>query len=193
LVRELIRGQRLSQHEVARRLGRDVSWVNRRLQLLIALPDQALSAVRAGRLSTWSAVRVLVPLARANSDHGDRFLAALEATPLSTREQRTWFEHYGHASRGTRERMVDQPRLFLEALQAKEAEHAGKQLQDGPEGACDADLRLLEAVFARLMRRLSRLGSVPAFLPPAFCRLEVAMSKLAKLAGALADREEGAR
>lgn len=34
LLRELISGGQLSQHEVARRCGRDVSWVSRRLQLL---------------------------------------------------------------------------------------------------------------------------------------------------------------
>ena len=57
----------LSQHEVARRCGRDVSWVSRRLQLLSGLPDAALAAVRGGKLSSWAANRVVVPLARANA------------------------------------------------------------------------------------------------------------------------------
>jgi ParB family transcriptional regulator, chromosome partitioning protein len=57
LLRELTQGLGLSQLEVARRCGRDDSWVNRRLQLLSALPDAALAAVRDGRLSTWSASR----------------------------------------------------------------------------------------------------------------------------------------
>src|SRR5271165_6088782 len=38
-LRELVQGQGLSQHELARRCGRDVSWVSRRLQLLSGLPD----------------------------------------------------------------------------------------------------------------------------------------------------------
>ena len=42
-----------SQHEVARRSGRDVSWVSRRLQSLSGLPDAALAAVRDGHLSSW--------------------------------------------------------------------------------------------------------------------------------------------
>ena len=42
------RGLGLSQHEVARRCGRNVSWVSRRLQLLSGLPDAALVAVREG-------------------------------------------------------------------------------------------------------------------------------------------------
>ena len=53
LVRELVQGLGLSQHEVARRGGRDVSWVSRRLQLLAELPDAIVAAVIEGRLSSW--------------------------------------------------------------------------------------------------------------------------------------------
>jgi transcriptional regulator with XRE-family HTH domain len=67
LLRELISGAQLSQHEVARRCGRDVSWVSRRLQLLGGLSDALLEAVRQGLVSTWAAVRILGPLARANA------------------------------------------------------------------------------------------------------------------------------
>jgi ParB family chromosome partitioning protein len=70
LIRELMQGLGLSQHDLARRCGRDVSWVNRRLQLLSGLPDAALTAVRDGRLSSWAANRVVVPLARANPGGG---------------------------------------------------------------------------------------------------------------------------
>ena len=68
LLRELMQGQGLSQHDLARRCGRDVSWVSRRLQLLSGLPDAALAAVRDGKLSSWAANRVVVPLARANAE-----------------------------------------------------------------------------------------------------------------------------
>jgi len=57
LVRELVQGLGLSQHEVARGCGRDVSWVSRRLQLLSGLSDAALVAVIDGRLSSWAASR----------------------------------------------------------------------------------------------------------------------------------------
>jgi ParB family transcriptional regulator, chromosome partitioning protein len=65
LMRELMQGLGLSQHDLARRCGRDVSWVSRRLQLLSGLSDAALTAVRDGKLSSWSASRIVVPLARA--------------------------------------------------------------------------------------------------------------------------------
>ena len=108
LLRELVQGLGLSQHDVARRCGRDVSWVSRRLQLLSGLPDAALAAVRGGRLSSWAANRVVVPLARANAEHAERLLAALAGAPLTTRELRCWFEHYQQA-RAFRPRAHGQP------------------------------------------------------------------------------------
>src|ERR1700730_4148901 len=55
LLRELTQALGLTQREVARRCGRDNSWVARRLQLLTAVPDTALDAVRNGQLSSWAA------------------------------------------------------------------------------------------------------------------------------------------
>jgi ParB-like chromosome segregation protein Spo0J len=69
LLRELIDGQHLSQREAARCCGRDASWVQRRLLLLHSLPEGVLEAVSAGSVSSWAAVRVFAPLARANAEH----------------------------------------------------------------------------------------------------------------------------
>jgi len=77
VLRELLIGERVSQHELARRCGHDVSWVNRRLQLLQGLPDSVLAAVCAGQLSAWAASRIVVPLARANTEHAEHLLQAL--------------------------------------------------------------------------------------------------------------------
>jgi hypothetical protein len=64
-------------------------------------------------------------LARANSEHAERLLAMLAATPLSTRELQCWFEHYQQTLRTAREHMVNRPRLFIDTLQANTARHAG--------------------------------------------------------------------
>jgi ParB family chromosome partitioning protein len=133
LLRALMADQGLSQHDVARRCGRDVSWVSRRLHLLSGLPDAALAAVRGGRLSTWAANRVVAPLARANAEHAERLLTALADAPLSSRELHCWFEHYQKAFRSAREHMVSRPRLFLDALRANGEQRAGERLRDGPE------------------------------------------------------------
>ena len=178
LLRELMQGQGLSQHDLARRCGRDASWVSRRLQLLSGLPDAALAAVRTGKLSAWAANRVVVPLARANAAHADRLLAALAASPLSTRELQCWFAHYQQAAQTVRERMVGDPRLFLDALRANDERRAGARLRDGPEGECVVDLRCLEAVIARLTDRAAALQSVPTALIEAVPRLWSAIDVL---------------
>lgn len=117
-------GQGLSEREVARRSDRDVSWVSRRLELACGLSDSVLAAVRQGALSTWTATRVLAPLARANSAQATQLLAALAATPLSTLELQTWFQHYLSTPRAARERMVSHPRLFIQSLRAQEEQRA---------------------------------------------------------------------
>jgi ParB/RepB/Spo0J family partition protein len=157
LLRELTQGLGVSQRQVALRCGRDVSWVNRRLQLLSALPEAAVAAVREGRLSTWSAARVIAPLARANSAHADRLLNAQEQAPLSTRDLGQWFEHYQKAKRSVRERMLDHPRLFLQALKERAEETSSERLRVGPEGECEADLWRINELICRVRKQMGRL------------------------------------
>lgn len=178
LIRELMQGSGLSQRELARRCGRDGAWVNRRLALLSALSDEALAAVQRGTLSCWSASRVFVPLARANGKHADRLLAALRKEPLSTRDLGRWFAEYSKASKIARERMVDQPRLLLQALRDQDDRRDGAKLQRGPEGECANDIQIIEAVTARLRKRLVTLGAMPAFLRLGVARLRAAIGAL---------------
>jgi ParB-like chromosome segregation protein Spo0J len=141
VIRELITGFDLSQREVARQTGRDVSWVNRRLSLVQDLPEALFVAICQGEFSTWAATRVLAPLARANNVHAQRLLSALARDPLSTRELHTWYQHYQKANRSKRERMVADPRLFCQALQSQVQEQTDKALRAGPEGAWLAELK----------------------------------------------------
>jgi len=141
VIRELITRFELSQREVARQTGRDVSWVNRRLSLVQELPEALFVAICQGELSTWAATRVLAPLARANGDHAQTLLTALQRDPLSTRELHTWYQHYQKANRLKRERMLAEPRLFCQALQAQAKDQEAKQVRAGPEGAWLAELK----------------------------------------------------
>ncbi|OGA34194.1 MAG: hypothetical protein A3F75_07050 [Betaproteobacteria bacterium RIFCSPLOWO2_12_FULL_64_23] len=180
LLRELVHGQGLSEREVARRSGRDVSWVSRRLGLVCALPDALLAAVRSGALSTWAATRVLAPLARANTEHAARLLDALASTPLSSRELHSWFQHYLSTPRGARERMVAHPRLFIQTLQARDEQRADTRLREGPEGQCAADARQLLAPIKRLCQCLPmlRAQALPEPLLSALARLRSALDAL---------------
>jgi len=110
--------QRHSLRTLAQRVGRDLSWVSRRLSLFKALPEELLEAVRQGRLSVWAATRILAPLARADSAHARSLLSALEQTPLSTRELERLFAQYQRAPQAQRERLVEHPGLFVQALES---------------------------------------------------------------------------
>ncbi len=143
VIRELITRFELSQREVARQTGRDVSWVNRRLSLVQDLPEALFVAICHGELSTWAAIRVLAPLARANNEQAQTLLTALQRDPLSTRELHTWYQHYQKANRLKRQRMLAEPRLFCQALQAQTRDQAASELRAGPEGAWLAELKRL--------------------------------------------------
>ena len=163
LLRELVQGQGLALREVARQIGRDVSWVSRRLDLVCGLPDPLLQAVRDGTLAPWAATRILAPLARANSAHADTVLNALKATPLSTRELTLWFDHYQRATRAVRERMVTQPRLFIQSLAATQDHQADTRVREGPEGQWTRDLRHLHALLPRLSSSLPQMVASGGF------------------------------
>jgi ParB family transcriptional regulator, chromosome partitioning protein len=67
LLRELVIREGLSQRQLATRTGQDASWVNRRLQLLVGLPDSVLARAicRAGRRAAlwfrWRAPTASMP------------------------------------------------------------------------------------------------------------------------------------
>jgi ParB-like chromosome segregation protein Spo0J len=153
LIYELSRRHAL--REIAASLDRDVSWVSRRLSLFQALPDDLLQAVRRGRISLWAASRILAPLARANTAHARLLMAQLEQHPLSTRELKRLYRHYQQANQVQRERLVQAPQLFFQALATREERTQAKRLAAGPEGAWRQDLTVVGQILKRL------LGQVP--------------------------------
>jgi ParB family chromosome partitioning protein len=180
LLRELIDAHGLTQRDAARQCARDVSWVQRRLMLLGALPEALLQAVRSARVSSWAATRVFAPLARANSDHANRLLASLDAHRLSTRELGTWFEHYQGAQREQRERMVEHPRLFIDSLNERERERDAQRLRDGPERELVGELGHLGSLLERVRRRLAPLSTpVAAPIARACARVHATLPEVA--------------
>lgn len=155
LIEELARRHALAA--IAAQLGRDVSWVSRRLSLIQALPEDLLDAVRAGRISLWAASRILVPLARANAEHARTLMEKLAQEPLSTRELKRLYQRYEQAPRAQRQRLVENPGLFLKVVQSREEEAADKRLAAGPEGSWYHDLRVVGAILARLTRQVPTL------------------------------------
>jgi ParB/RepB/Spo0J family partition protein len=154
LIRELHDRHQLSQESIARLLGKDKSWVCRRLSLLSALPEEILESVRNGHLSPWAAGRVLAPLARANPEHATAVSLILSQEHLSTRELEEFFRHYQKANRRQRQNMVMDPILFLRALRVKEDESRTHCLKEGPEGKWLKDMKVVAHMLVRLAKVL---------------------------------------
>jgi ParB family transcriptional regulator, chromosome partitioning protein len=141
--------------DIAKGIGRDVSWVSRRLALIDGLTDDLLKSVLGGHVSAWAACRILLPLARANKGHAEKLTEHLAHDPLSTRDLSEFFKHYRHSPKGTRERMIEDPTLFMKAHQQTRQEKSARSLAQGPEGTWAADLNIVKSVLRRVLARLS--------------------------------------
>jgi len=151
LIRELICGHSLTQAQVARMLCKDPSWVVRRLSLLDSLPDEILDSVKSGRVSSWAASRVLAPLARANADHASAINGWVKREQVSTRDLKTFFDHYKRSGQRVRERMAGAPSLFMKTLEAQRQTKEALEIREGPEGKWIIDL----GSAARILKRLA--------------------------------------
>lgn len=150
LIQELQRSWGLTQARVAELLGRDKSWVARRLALIETLPEDILGLVRQGHISPWAATRVLVPLSRANTDHARGLCESMQREHMSTRHLYAFWRHYQRAHRKTRERMIQHPVLFIRTLEAREEEREAGAVREGPEGRWLREIKRLAQVLYRL-------------------------------------------
>ena len=154
MLSELIVRFELSMEQVAKRVGRDKSWVKRRLDLIRALPEDVLNAVRAGHVSTWAASRILAPLARANTEHAQQLTAYLLKDAVSTRELDRFYAHYKRSNRNVRNKMINNPALFLKAAMSRDEDKAAMGLNNGPEGAWLKDINVVFHILIRLKKQL---------------------------------------
>jgi len=154
LLSELIVRFELSMQEVAKRLGRDKSWVKRRLDLVLGLPEDVLMAVQSGHVSTWAASRILAPLARANTEHARQLTVYLLKEGVSTRELDRFYAHYKKSNRNVRNKMINNPALFLKAARSRDEDKTAMVLNKGPEGAWLKDINVVFHILIRLKRQL---------------------------------------
>jgi len=156
LLSEFILRFKLGISETAELIGRDKSFVKRRLDLVRELPEEILAAVSTGAVSMWSATRILVPLARANSDHALKLTAYLKKNSMSTRDMQRFFEIYKKSNHCVRSRMIGEPSLFLKAVQSKHQEHRALTLAGGIEGLWLKDIISVCAVLKNLNQNHGR-------------------------------------
>jgi ParB-like chromosome segregation protein Spo0J len=155
LLVRLHREHGLGQDELARRFCRSRSWVSRRLALVEALDEGMQAPVRAGVIAPQAAMKYLVPLARANRRHCDQLVAAIGQQRVSVRDVGELYAGYRRADREGRERLVENPHLFLDALRQREPEVAPS---DDVGAALAKDLSALSGIAWRARQRLRDAG-----------------------------------
>lgn len=148
LIQELHRRFGCSFGQIGRQMGRDKSFVKRRLDLLESLPEKILAQVLGGIISTWAASRVLVPLARANDVDAEKLSAHLEKEPMSTRQLRSFYDHYRKSNRKVRDRMLSSPSLFIRSLEDKNG-----QTDDSPEAKWLRDAKAVCGILYRMQKK----------------------------------------
>jgi len=148
LIQELHRRFNCSFSQIGRQMGRDKSFVKRRLDLLESLPEKILQQVLGGVISTWAASRVMVPLARANDADAEKLSAHLEKKPLSTRQLQCFYDHYRKSNRKVRDRMLASPSLFVRSLEAQNG-----QTDDSPEAKWLRDAKAVCGILYRMQKK----------------------------------------
>lgn len=117
----LLRELRAQQGPTLRALGeamhRSTSWISRRLGLVQALPESVEEAVRRGVVPPHSAMKSLVPLARANKGHCEELVRRLGAERITTRQMAQLYAAWRTGNEEQKERVVTAPLLFLRAAQ----------------------------------------------------------------------------
>ena len=145
-----LREHGLSMDQIARRLCRSKSWVSHRLGLLDALAATAQERVRAGTVPPHGAMRYLVPFARANKAQCEQLLARIGETRVSDRELGALYAAWKRADRAGKQRIVDDPLLFLRVWAASQASPSDEH---GATGSLLKDLTTLTAIAWRASRR----------------------------------------
>jgi ParB/RepB/Spo0J family partition protein len=164
LVQELVHGQGLSLEVIASRVARSKSWVSRRLDLIEVLPEPVRGLVVAGQIPPSSAMKVLVPLARANADHAQILARAIAEGGLSTRETERLYTYYRSPDRQIREELLANPLKFLKAEKAYRSAHPGS---DSDEQEMRERLERLTAMLAATSTRARKLLREGHDSPPA--------------------------
>ena len=120
LVEELHRQAKWPLRKIAEELERTEGWASRRLGLRTDLPSSILDAVGQGQIGVYSAVKYLLPLARAKVHVAERLGLKLREGCFSTREVRVLYQHCMQGNKSTTERIVSDPSTFLKALEASQ-------------------------------------------------------------------------
>ena len=153
-IRELVEHHRFNLDRIAVSLERSKSWVSRRLALVKQLPEPVQTRVRRGKICPHAAMRYLVPLARANKGACERLTEHMGNTRLSARQMGKLYVAWRRAERSERNRLEENPLLYLKALEELERNPAHAEQATADHGNLLKDLEILIRVCHRIRQAL---------------------------------------
>lgn len=133
LLFELSTVHQYSQTKLAQVLGKSEAWICHRLQLITQLPDFVKEAIYQGRLSSWSASRILIPFARANAQHAEQFVGYLSLKSHTSRDIQAFYEHYMRSNKKTREALALNPTSFFKLQELDKLESSCRYTELPPD------------------------------------------------------------
>ena len=151
----------LSMQQLASQFEKSESWVSRRLALVRELSAGLQGEVRRGRITPHAATKYLVPMARAKSEDCERMARAIVEHGFDTRTVGVLYAGWRDGSAVTRDRLLEDPKLYLESRRA--LAEAGETL-DPREGLL-RDVEILGSVARRAIRRLREAGQLALIAP----------------------------
>lgn len=142
--------------ELARQFDRSVSWVARRLALVELLPESVQQQVRTGAISAQVAMKYLVPVTRTSLEDCRAMAGAFARHKFTCRQAGQLYAAWREASPGIRQRILEQPELFLKVQSTAEPSSTYAAIHEV--------LRDLEMIAAHAQRAQQRLKHAPAAL-----------------------------
>jgi ParB/RepB/Spo0J family partition protein len=178
--------------ELACQFDRSMSWVSRRLALVELLPDSVQQQVRTGEIPAQVAMKYLVPVARGSLEDCQQMAAAFARHKFTSRQAGRFYAAWREASPRIRQRLLEQPQLFLKVQ--REAEPEPPTLS--PLEALSRDLEMIAAIAQRANRRLRGATAGLEQLPEVQSellrhQLDLALQQLHRLAARIPEVRPG--
>jgi ParB family chromosome partitioning protein len=118
-----------SLEELASQFERSVSWVSRRLALVEVLPQTVQQQVRRGEISALVATKYLLPIARSSLEECRKMATAFVRCKCTSRQAGQLYAAWRQASPQIRQRILEQPQLFLKAQGEAEVQPVANSIQ----------------------------------------------------------------
>jgi hypothetical protein len=122
------------------------------------LPESVHEQIRQGRIVPHAAAKYLVPMARASREDCERLARAIAKEELSSRDIGELYAGWRDGSRITRERLIENPALFLRVRRSAEAASGAAEELELRE-ALLKEVSVIGAAIRRAKGRLRRGGA----------------------------------